>query len=494
MHDMKSPRLNVSFCPSRPALRPRILQFGGGNFLRGFIDVMVDQVNERVNGDWGIVIVRAIADGKNGSLNEQDGLYTVIERGLDAEGNAVSRPRIVKSVLEEKFANTQWNDVLALARNPDIEIVTSNATDAGVIFDSNATYAGTPPGPYPANLTRLLHERWKALGDNPDSGWQILPCELIDHNGEELSRIVMQYADAWELEPDFKNWVKDANVFYNTLVDRIVPGFPRGEDEALRAELGYEDRYMTVAELFCFLAVEQKPDQPDFKLPLADHDTGTIITRDVTQYKARKVSILNGAHTALCPLALIGGVETVVEAMEHPAGRAFLQTLFDNEIIPFVSLPKDELESFAADTLRRFSNPFVRHRWHDISLNGLAKFRVRNLDNLLAYGDRSGVSAPLMSLSLAAWLAFYLGRFAGAAELSPRDDQKTLSMVNEYGKLDDGSVEGVRAMVSGFLSEAALWGRSIDTPLLREDVATWFETITAKPFSMDVLGELIQQV
>jgi len=482
-------QLNASHLGGRARPTPRILQFGEGNFLRAFVDWKIDRMNEKASADWGVVIVRPIAGGNPHSLGEQDGIYTVLSRGVADDGSAVSDARVVACVRREIPAHEDWQGVLAQARDPQIVTVISNTTDAGIAYVPTVAYGDAPPVSFPGKMTRLLHERWKAFGGKPEFGWQMIACELIDHNGDELRRIVLRHAEEWKLEPEFIAWVRDANAFYNTLVDRIVPGYPKADAAKLEAEFGYRDIFMTVGEYFHFFVIERKPGQPELRLPLAKWDEGTVVTEDVTPYKARKVAILNGAHTALCPLALISGVMTVGEAVTTPTGAKFLDRLLNEEVIPFLTLPKDELQSFAAAVLRRFANPFVRHQWYDISLNGLVKYQTRNLDRLQAYIDRFSRPAPLNTLSLAAWLVFYLGRFPGSADLPPRDAPEILAKMKAIGALD--AAKGREAMIAAYLDEIAFWGRSIDTPTLRAAVMADFSLLTEKPLTFDRLADLM---
>lgn len=484
-------RLNAAFLKGRPRPTPRIVQFGEGNFLRAFFDWKVDRLNEATGSDWGITVVRPIAGGFPNSLNEQDGVYTVLSRGVAENGEKISQPRLIACVRNEIPAHGDWPGVLALARDPNIVVVVSNTTDAGIAYVPSVGYADDPPVSFPGKMTRFLHERWKTFGGAPEMGLQMLACELIDHNGDELKRIVLLHARDWGLEPEFVRWVETANAFYNTLVDRIVPGFPRAEADDLRRELGYDDMFMAAAELFHLFVIERKDGMPALRLPLGEHDEGTIVTSDVTPYKARKVAILNGAHTGLCALALLAGVETVGEAVSHPAGARFLDRLLNEEVIPFLTLPKPELEEFASAVLRRFRNPYIRHLWHDISLNGLVKYQTRNLDRLLAYRERFGKPAPLMTLSLASWLAFYLGRFQGADKLPPRDAPAIIERIREIGALNDGTAQGLDSMVGAYLGEAAFWGRSIDDPQLRAKVAEDYLFLTEQPFSFERLAAIL---
>lgn len=486
---MKS--LDASYLGGRLRPAERILQFGEGNFLRAFVDWKIDRMNEASGGDWGVVVVRPIAGGNPHRLDEQEGLYTVLSRGVADDGSKVSEARIVACVRREIGAHDDWAGVLALARDANITVVISNTTDAGIAYVPTVKYDDAPPVSFPAKMTRLLHERWKAFGGKPEAGWQMIACELIDHNGDELKRIVLRHAREWGLEPAFIAWVEQANAFYNTLVDRIVPGYPKAEAETLERELGYRDLFMTATEVFHFFVIERQPGQPVLRLPLADYDKGTVVVPDATPYKARKVAILNGAHTALCALSLISGVETVGEAVTTRVGANFLDRLLEEEVIPFLTLPKDELKAFADAVLRRFANPYIRHLWYDISLNGLVKYQTRNLDRLTAYMERHGRPAPLMTLSLAAWLVFYLGRYPGSDRLPPRDAADIIDRIKTIGGLDDGTAAGREAMIAAYLGETAFWGRSIDAPALRAAVVADFAALTEAPMSFDRLGSLI---
>ncbi|RYI03678.1 MAG: tagaturonate reductase, partial [Acetobacteraceae bacterium] len=394
-------RVSAHHLNGRPRPTPRILQFGGGNFLRGFIDWKVDRMNEVAGTDWGIVILRSVGGRDGSALNDQDGIYTVVSRGIGPDGNAVTESRIVAAVREEIDCSADWSPVLDLAARPEIAVILSNTTETGIIFDSTARPTDTPPATFPAKLTALLAHRWRALG--PDApGWQIIPCELTDRAGDALSGLVHDHARAWGLPQAFFDWLDARTAFYNTLVDRIVTGAPKSDREALEAKLGYHDPCLTTTELFHYLAIEQRLDQPALNLPLAAHDPGTEVVADVTPVKLRKVAILNGAHTALCPLALLGNVPTVDAAMDLPVVHDFLTGVLDQEIIPLLDLPEAETRAFAAEVLRRFANPFIQHYWHDISLNAVSKIRARSLDRMDAYQSRHGSPPPRLSLSLAA--------------------------------------------------------------------------------------------
>lgn len=470
--------IDASDLKGRPRPTPRVLQFGEGNFLRAFVDWKIDRVNEAGNEDWGVIVIRPIAGGFPKTLNERDGLYTVLSRGMDEAGNKVSEARVVAAVRREIAAHGEWPEVLAAVRDPNIKVIVSNTTDAGIAYVPTVKYDDDPPISFPGKMTRLLRERWKAFGGEAEAGLSMIACELIDHNGDELRRIVLRHAAEWGLEAAFVEWLKTANSFHNTLVDRIVPGFPRADIDQVRAELGYDDAFITTGELFHLFVIERRKDQKEIPLPFAKYDPNTIVTEDVSPYKERKVAILNGAHTALCPLALIAGVETVGEAATSEVGSKFLDKLLNEEVIPYLSLPKAELEAFAASVRARFANPFIRHLWYDIALNSVAKYQSRDLPRLTASLERTGRPSSLMALSLAAWLVFYLGRHANAAKWPPKDSAEIVAKATEIGTVGDDE-----AIVAAWLTEVSFWGKSIDTPALRAAVIEGFRFITAEPFT-----------
>lgn len=458
-------RISARHLNGRPRPTPRILQFGGGNFLRGFIDWKIDRMNQAAGTDWGIVILRSVGGREGSALNEQDGIYTVVSRGLGAEGTPVTETRIVAAVREEIDCSAHWARVLDHAARPEIAVILSNTTETGIVFDAMARLTDTPPASFPAKLTALLLHRWRTLG--PDApGWQVIPCELTDRAGDTLAALVRDHARAWDLPPAFLDWLDARVPFYNTLVDRIVTGAPKADRAAVEAALGFHDPCLTTTELFHFLAIEQRPDQPPLALRLADHDPGTVVVPDVTQLKLRKVAILNGAHTALCPLALLAGVPTVGAAMEMPAARQFLTRLFQEETLPFLDLPRADTQAFADEVLRRFANPFVQHHWHDISLNAVSKIRARNLDRMAAHLAAHQTAPKGLTLSLAAWVLFYLGRFPGAASLSPRDMPEVLAIFADLQPVTDP-----QALADAVLGEARLWGRPIADPTLAAALA-----------------------
>ncbi|KZK88574.1 Altronate oxidoreductase [Pseudovibrio sp. Ad46] len=480
-------RISEKNLAGRPRPTPRVIQFGEGNFLRAFMDWKIDRMNENAGTDFGVVVVRPIDGGIPFSLNDSDGVYSAITRGVDQNGEPVCDVHQVACIRQELSAVRDWQDVLALARNTDFQTVISNTTEAGITYVPNCRLQDEPPASFPAKITRLLLERFNSNGRTNAPGFQFLPCELIDKNGDNLEEIVMMHARDWGLLKEFTDWINSQSAFYNTLVDRIVPGYPRDEAKVLEAKLGYEDPLMVAAELFHFLVIEKREDQPELLLPLEKYDDGTLITSNADGYKERKVAILNGAHTGFCPLALLSQTETVQSAIDHPVGRAFLKDMLQEEIIPFLSLPTEELSAFSDEVLRRFANPYIKHRWYDISMNGIAKFQTRNLPRFESYTTTKGKPPRHMALSLAAWLIFYSGAFNHAVNLPARDASDVLERFEALKSIQEA--KGTDTMIRAFLSEEAFWHKSIASDALVALVLEALAFLQAKPFTLDRLSE-----
>lgn len=384
----------------------RVIQFGEGNFLRAFIDWQIDLLNEHTDLDAGVVIVRPIDSDFPPSLSTQDGLYTTIIRGLNEQGEAVSDSRLIRSVNREISVYRQYDEFLKLAHNPQMRFVFSNTTEAGISYHAGDKFDDAPAVSYPAKLTRLLFERFSHFNGAADKGWVIIPCELIDYNGDALRELVLRYAQDWALGDAFVAWLNTANTFCSTLVDRIVTGYPRDEVAKIEAELGYHDNFLDTAEHF-YLFVIQGPQSLAAELRLDKYPLNVLIVDDIKPYKERKVAILNGAHTALVPVAFQAGLDTVGEAMNDSEICAFVEKAIYEEIIPVLDLPRDELESFASAVTGRFRNPYIKHQLLSIALNGMTKFRTRILPQLLAGQKATGKLPARLTFALAALIAFY---------------------------------------------------------------------------------------
>ncbi len=463
-----------------PSYPTKIIQFGEGNFLRAFLDWQIDQLNQPTDFNAGVSVIRPIDTDFPPSLNTQQGIYTTLIRGLDETGNAVSQSRVIYSVNEELSAYRDFANLLELARNPETRFVFSNTTEAGIAFVDGDKLDDAPPGSYPAKLTRMLWERYNHFNGAEDKGWIIVPCELIDYNGDCLKEIILRYVETWQLPDEFRLWIESANTFCSTLVDRIVTGYPKDEVSELEAELGYKDTFMVSAENF-YLFVIQGPQWLNQALCLdqlsAEQSLNIKIVDDIKPYKERKVAILNGAHTALVPVAFQSGIDTVGESMADEQMAAYLKEVMFDEIIPTLSLPKDELQAFAQDVEYRFKNPYIKHLLLSISLNGMTKFKTRILPQLLTYQKTTNELPRYLSFALAALITFYRGeREDGKYTLN--DDQPWLDLfASEWPKVTSGESSHA-ALVNTVLSDSAHWGEDLtQVPGLAECVTAHVERI-----------------
>ena len=372
----------------------RVIQFGEGGFLRGFADWMLQKVNDNSDFDGSVVVVQPIEQGMCDMLSAQDCVYTHVCRGVEGVDTTVVDviSRCVKPY--EDFAA-----YLALAEQPEMRFVVSNTTESGIVFSSDDKITDAPPKSFPAKVTLLLKKRYElGLG-----GFIFLPCELINRNGDNLKKCILQYADLWNLGDDFKAWVEKENVFTNTLVDRINTGYPRGEDLGL----GYEDNMANTSEFFHLWVIETDFDL-DSEMPFSKTDLNVIITPDkLEMYRTRKVRILNGAHTSLVPYAMLSGLDTVKSCLDDETMSTHLKKCVFDEIIPTLDLPKDELLSYANSVVERFSNPYIKHYLSAIALNSVSKFKVRVLPSILEYINRYGKMPETLLFAFAKLIDFY---------------------------------------------------------------------------------------
>lgn len=454
----------------------RIIQFGEGNFLRAFVDWQVDLLNEHTDLNAGVVIVRPIESTFPPSLSTQDGLYTTIIRGLNEKGEAVSDARLIRSVNREISVYSEYDEFLKLAHNPDMRFVFSNTTEAGISYHADDKFEDAPAVSYPAKLTRLLFERYTHFNGALDKGWIIIPCELIDYNGDALRELVLRYAQEWALPAAFVQWLDQANAFCSTLVDRIVTGYPRDEVANIEAELGYHDAFLDTAEHF-YLFVIQGPKSLAAELRLDQYPLNVLIVDDIKPYKERKVAILNGAHTALVPVAWQAGLDTVGEAMNDAEICAFVEKAIYEEIIPVLDLPRDELASFASAVTGRFCNPYIKHQLLSIALNGMTKFRTRILPQLLAGQQANGQLPARLTFALAALIAFYRGERQG--EPYPvQDDAHWIERFQQLWASHHDRQIGTRELVNAVLSVQDHWEQDLtQIPGLVEQVSADLDLI-----------------
>lgn len=386
----------------------RVVQFGEGNFLRAFVDWMFQQMNKKGVFKGRIVIVQPILDGRVSNLNKQDNLYTLLLRGTK-NGELIEKKEIITSVSRSLNAYTQWTEVLKLAENPEIEFVVSNTTEAGIDYSAEDRLTDNPPDSYPGKLTAYLYHRFQYFNGALDKGMVIIPVELIDRNGDNLKRIVFKLADDWNLGSGFKSWLEEANVFLNSLVDRIVTGYPFKEITQIEEELGYQDENLVTGEVFHLWVIEGGGNNLEKRLPFHEADLNVKWVDDMTPYRTRKVRILNGAHTAMVPISFLSGIDLVRDAVnDELLGKFVNEALFTN-IIPTIQFAQSELELFAHQVLERFRNPYIDHKCLDISLNSTSKFKNRVLPSLVKYIEDNNKLPEMLVFSLAALITFYKG-------------------------------------------------------------------------------------
>lgn len=454
----------------RLAPRPeRVVQFGEGNFLRAFADWMIDELNEKNLFKGDVVLVQPIRHGLAAAINAQEGLYTLIARGVE-EGKVVESRRVITSVRRALDPYTQWADLVALFKTTELRFAISNTTEAGIAYVAEPMLAGVCPESFPAKVAALLYERFVAFKGEAARGLVFLPCELIDRNGDNLLRTVLLHAEAWGLPAAFVAWVKDANYFLNTLVDRIVPGYPRAEAAKIESELGYSDQLLVAAEHFHLWVIEG-PQALAAELPFAKAGLNVVWTNDLAPYRTRKVRVLNGAHSGCSLAAYAAGVDTVRDMMDDPVLGAFVRRMVFDEILPLVALPEAEKQAYAASVLERFQNPFVRHELLSISLNSVSKWKVRVLPSLLDAQAATGELPRLLSFSLAALIWFYRaekakdGTYHGdrRGKVYPiRDDAPVMEFMADAWA-DARVSRNWIALATEVLGRTEFWGRDLTT-------------------------------
>ena len=418
-----------------------VIQFGEGGFLRGFVDYFFQKLKDQGMFDGSVVIVQPIERGMCEVLKQQNCEYNLFLRGID-DGKVVDEHTHIDIISRCVNPYVENEAYLALAENPDFRFIVSNTTEAGIQFVEDNRFEDTPAKSFPGKLIQLLYKRFK-LGLK---GFIILSCELIDHNGEELEKCCLQYADLWKLGEDFKTWLTKENDFCSTLVDRIVTGFPRDEHDALCKRIGEQDNMMDTAEIFHLWVIQGDHEN---ELPLQKAGFHVVWTDNVDPYKKRKVRILNGAHTSMVLAARLYGLETVGECLKDEKVSTLLKKCIFEEIIPTIGDTEDNRQ-FGAAVLERFSNPFIKHLLLSIALNSVSKFKARVLPTILEYKEAKGTYPQGLTFSLAALIAFYRTDEAN-------DDEAIMAFMKD-------------APVADILAKEEYWGQDLSglLPLIQE--------------------------
>lgn len=448
----------------------KIIQFGEGNFLRAFFDWMVEHINNETDFNGSVTVIQPIAEGLVDLLEKQDGLYHVQLQGIK-EGEPYSSIELITSVEGGINPYDNYQAFLELAENPDLEFIVSNTTEAGIEFDERDTGYETLPNSFPGKLTALLYHRFRHFDGDSAKAPVVLPCELIDKNGAKLKEYVLQYARLWDVEEAFRDWVDTQMTFCNTLVDRIVPGFPAEKIDEIQQEIGYKDQLVVTGEYFHLWIIEG-PEWIREKLPFHKAGLNVRFVDSLTEYRTRKVRILNGLHTSMVPVGYLAGARTVKEAMDHEQVGPFLKEELFEEIIPSLNMPLEELEGFARDILERFENPYIKHQLSAIALNSTSKFRVRVLPSLLEYHAKNGELPLRLVFALASLIRFYKGTWQGD-ETPVNDSEEVVSFFSDAWEKDD-----YHTVAATVLSNEDFWHQDLaQIPGLSDQVAVFLEHI-----------------
>ena len=449
---------------TNPANRPvKVVQFGEGNFLRGFVDYMIDIANEQGKFNGNIVLIKPIEFGNLENFHKQDCQYTVSLRGrVDGEAKILNRK--ITSVVDAVDAYTEYEKYMGLAEIDTLRFVVSNTTEAGIVFDDTDKFEMNPPKTFPGKLTKFLYHRFETFKGDISKGLVMLPVELIDDNGIMLHKCVLQFIELWGLGEEFKNWVEEACVFTSTLVDRIITGYPKATEEEEWEKLGYIDRIMVTGEPFALWVIESTKDISG-ELPLPDAGLPVIYTDNQKPYKQRKVRILNGAHTSFVLAAYLMGKDIVRDSMNDDDIRNFMMGTLHEEVIPTLSLPKADLEEFADAVVARFNNPYVDHALLAISLNSVSKWRARCMPSFLGYIEKFEKLPARLTFSLAALMAFYTGSEIRDKALIGHRDGQEYNIMDDMAVMEffrDNSGKETAEFVKAFLGNTDFFGQDLN--------------------------------
>lgn len=453
-------------------LPERIIQFGEGTFLRGFVDDLINQANGKGIFAGRIVMVQPSERGCIDELRTQDNMYTLLLRSTE-NGETVEQRSLITSISRSLKAHSEWDEVLLCAENPDIDIMISDTSETEYENGENDIRTMSPPVSFPAKLTAYLHHRWLFFKGDPSKGMLILPVEQIEQNAASLKKHIQALCTRWGLPGAFVNWLKDNNTFCNSIVDRIIPGFPIGEAVQLCEELGYEDNLLTVGEPFSLWSIDGNESAAS-RFPLHELANGVTYTSNYETDFIQKVRVLNGSHSALAPLAFLLGVKTVREMTDHTDLDEFFKTLLFNEIIHSLPYGEDEMENFAFKVIERFKNQAINHEWSKILVNATAKIKTRLLPSIITYIQNEEKLPEFLVFAFAAYLRYaYVFRSDATGYYAPddHDDEYRIEDASEtlktlltyWEEADPADMETVKVAVVKVLKNEALWGSDLTT-------------------------------
>ena len=460
--------LNKQFAP-KSVMPEKVIQFGEGNFLRAFVDWIIWNMDQKTDFNGSVVVVQPIEKGMVDSLNAQDCLYHVNLQGRE-NGKPVNTLERIDVISRALNPYTQHAAFMALADQPEIRFVISNTTEAGIAFDPSCKLEDAPASSYPGKLVQLLYRRYQTFNGDPTKGLIIFPCELIFLNGHVLKDCINKYIDLWSLGADFKKWVAEACAVYATLVDRIVPGFPRKDIAEIQEKICYCDNMVVQAENFHLWVIEA-PMEVAKEFPADKAGLHVLFVPSEVPYHKRKVTLLNGPHTVLSPVAFLSGVDIVRDACNHEVISKYIHKVQFDELMQTLDLPTEQLEKFAGDVLERFDNPYVDHQVTSIMLNSFPKYQTRDLPGLKTYLERKGELPKGLVFGLAAIITYYKGgKRKDGVEIVPNDDPKITTLLKELW-----ATGNTQKVADGVLGAEFIWQENLNkipglNAMLKQDI------------------------
>ena len=455
--DMK--KLNRTTATQAASYPSKVLQFGEGNFLRAFTDWIVNTMNKKIDFNAGIDIIQPLANGMIDMINEQDGLYHVYLKGIK-DGAPITEYTLIDCINKGINPYSEYDKYLQTILNPDLRFVFSNTTEAGISWDENDTLEMQPQNSFPAKVTALLYKRFEAFKGDNSKGLIFFACELIDRNGIILKEMVLKHANNWKLGDQFIQWINEACCFCSTLVDRIVPGFPKDEIKKIQTELGYEDNLVVVGEYFHLWVIEA-PTWVQKEFPAEAAGLEVKFVKDMKRFREQKVQVLNGCHTGSYAVSFLSGIETVREAYENMEVGSFMKELVYDEVLTVLDGTEKDLKKFAHKILERFANPYIRHQWQSIALNAMSKWETRNLPSLINFNKTHKMLPQKLVFSLAAMIAYFKGE-ANGVRYKVQDDQWILDFYKKAWAECDGRPISIYQLCEKVLALDKVWKQDLN--------------------------------
>lgn len=453
---MKTLNARIHSKTNRPI---KIMQFGEGNFLRAFVDWIIQSMNNTKKFNSNVVVVQPLPQGRVLDLKKQDGLYTLFLEGIE-KGKIVKKSCIIDCLADFINPYSDYDYYLNYAKSKDLKYIISNTTEAGIYLEPEDLDLSKTPKSFPGKLLALLKQRYDYFSGSKEAGLHIIPCELIDYNGNQLKKVLVELSKLNKLSNEFIQWLENDNYYYNTLVDRIVPGYPKDNKEELQASLGYLDTSMVKGEIFHLWVIEDHYGlSHDFPAKAANLNVKFV--SDFTPYKERKVKILNGSHTCMTPIGYLAGIDNVKDTINDEVIGKFVKEFIFEEVVPTINLPHDDMVSFANSVLERYQNPFIHHELLSIALNSVTKYKTRVLPSVI-YNLQKLNKFPKRGLfALASLIVFYRGK--RNEEIIPLvDNAEFLELFNELWSKYDGEITSVRNIATTVLGLEGHWGVNLN--------------------------------